>query len=202
MKNNNLRNSLNLVTLILLLVLAASSASAKNNKYDNDRTVSLVIKNLSAKLNRELAPQNVTLDVKDVETASFTHNEMILSGNASCLLKETATTLPITFEAKFNTSKQAVEEIKYTFLDSEYAPTTEEDFLTTHLLNQLSIDYKSQEVVIAIDNYELKEVIAGVKEYKGSADIRVGQLEWRKINFDVFMTENKTPVKVEYDFVK
>lgn len=201
MKQNNLLKNFIPVLVILFLGFSALNISAKG-KLDNDETVALVIKNLTAKIKKEMSPQNISVNFVNVEKRAGSRNEVVLSGSGSCLIKESNALIPIEFEAKLNTANGTVKNISYTFLDSEFAPPTEEDFLMKHLLNQIGKDYKTTEVVIAINGYETKENELRQKEFVGTAEVRIGQLEWRKINFDVITADDAIPIKVEYDFEK
>ena len=71
-----------------------------------------------------------------------------------------------------------------------------------HLLKKIAADYKTENVVIAIDGFETENASGNQKEYKGLAEIRVGDVEWQRIDFDVVLNGDKKAEKVEYKLRK
>jgi hypothetical protein len=202
MKNIIFHKIFKSVSVSLILFLAASVVWANNNKFANDKAVSLVTQNLAARLKAELAQENLSLELMRVQKTALSKNEMLLTGNAFCILKEENTQLPISFEAKVNLSKQAVDAVVFDFLEGEFVPAYDEEILTKNLLKQISRDYKTNSVVIALDGFEASENLSNQKEFKGSAEVKIGEVEWKRIDFDVLMTRENTPIKVTYSVKK
>src|SRR5688500_4223091 len=159
-----MRNTLSIYKRIIwgsvLCLLAFSSLFASNINdaakvsFNSKATSALVIQNLTKKLKVDLVQDNVLVKLGNIEQTAVSNNEIKLQGEATCVLPTEKTQLPIRFEAKFNRAKQTVDDVQYTFLESEYAPSSEEEVLMKELMKQIGHDYKTQEIVIAIDNFE------------------------------------------------
>lgn len=188
-----------------LLIFTFSAISTFASTLDNDKDVALVTKNLSAKLKADLVSNNVSVVYKSVEKTQISNTETIVKGNAVAVVPSDNTQLPIKFEAKINPIARVVDDVEYAFVESvesNYAPSNDEEFLMKHLLKKLAADYKTENVVIAIDGFETQNAAENQKEYKGTAEIRVGEVEWRKINFDVTLNAKNEASKIEYNLKK
>jgi len=162
----------------------------------------LVVQNLTKKLKTDLVQENVLVKLGNIEQTAVSNNEIKLQGNATCVLSIEKTQLPITFEAKINLTRQSIDDIQYTFVENDYAPSSEEEILMKELMEQISQDYKTQEIVIAIDNFESSASDENKVQYKGIGEVRVGEVGWSKINFDVILNSDKTAAKIEYKLQK
>lgn len=205
MKFEKLKSCKKFVVVVSILILTVSAAFASNSRSAKEKAVAMIAKNLSAKLKAELAQENLKLNLTNIKTKALSKNEMLLTGSANCLLEADKTELPMTFEARFDVSKQALEDVSYAFVESaesEFAPGNDEEFLMQNLLKQISRDYKTENVVIAIDGFDSNQISAGQKEFRGSAEVRIGQVEWKKIDFDVVRNKENAPVKISYNFTK
>ena len=189
-------NKFSLTNFLLIIVLSASAVFAGKLTADNKNVV-LVGQNLSAKLKTDLAAENLSIKFTNVEETVLSNSQILLKGDAFAVLPSENTELPIKFEAKVNTSEEIVNDVAYNFVESSYVPTTDEEFLMKNLLQKIAADYKTENVVIAIDGFETQD-LTNKKEYKGLAEIRVGDLEWKKIDFDVVLNGTNAAEKIEY----
>lgn len=187
------------VTNLLLVLTLSTITVLANNSAADDKEVALITQNLAAKLKADLVSNNVSVVYKNIEKTQISNTETIFKGDALAVVPNDNTQLPITFEAKLNPVAEVVDAVAYTFVESSYAPSTDEEFLMKHLLKKLAADYKTQEVVIAIDGFETQKAAENQSEYKGTAEVRVGELEWKKINFDVLMNAKNEASKVQYN---
>lgn len=183
---------------LLVLTFSTVSIFANNITVDNDKDVALITQNLSAKLKADLVSNNVSVVFKSVEKTQISKTETIVKGDAVAVVPSDNTELPLKFEAKVNPVAEVVEDVAYAFVESDYAPTTDEEFLMKHLLKKLAVDYKTEEIVIAIEDFETENAAQNQKEFKGSAEVRVGEVEWKTINFDVMMNAKNEASKIEY----
>lgn len=183
-----------------LLVLTFSAISIFANIADKD--VALISQDLTTKLKSDLVSDNVSVEFKTIEKTRISNTETIVKGDAVAVVPSDNTQLPIKFEAMINPVAEVVNKVEYAFVESNYAPSTDEEFLMKHLLKKLAADYKTEEVVIAIDGFETQKAAENQKEYKGTAEIRVGEIEWRKINFDVTLNAKNEASKIEYNLKK
>ena len=183
-------------------VFALNTTDAAKANFNLKATSILVIQHLTKKLKTDLVQEKVTVKLGNIEQTAVSNNEIKLQGEATCVLSIEKTQLPITFEAKINLTRQSVDDIRYTFVESEYAPSSEEEILLKELMKQISRDYKTQEIVIAIDSFESSASNENKIQYKGIGEVKIGEVGWSKINFDVILNSDKTATKIEYKLQK
>lgn len=174
----------------------ASAASEKNYQ--------IVAANLAKKLQSDLGNSNVKIKLANVEEYKISKNEIGLIGDGTCILAAD-NRMPIRFEVKLNTAKQSVSNVVYDFVENtaEYAPTSNEDVLIKELLKQIKNDYKTENIVIAIDAVENVGSVNNSEKFLGVGEVRIGDLVWNKIKFDVALdVETKKASKVVYKLEK
>lgn len=188
----------------LICISAFSSASASINK---EQIHSLVINNLQKKLKTDLANETVSVKLSNIEEYKVSKNQIGLKGSGFCVITSENNRLSMTFDVKLNSNNLSVAEIRYDFAElteaSEYAPSSDEEFLMKELMNKISRDFKTKNIVIAIDGMENVSNISNQKKFTGVGEVRVGSLVWNKLNFDVvFDTANNTATSVAYKIEK
>jgi hypothetical protein len=205
MKRLNKFFELKSLTLVVTLFFSALNVSANTSdvaavKGISQQTISVIAENLSKKLQTDLADNSVKVKINDIERQQLSKNIIDLKGTASCVVERENNQLPIRFEAKINPQTQQIADINYSFVEesSEFAPTTTEEVLMKELMKKVSKDYKTDSVVISIDGFEIVQTADG-KEYKGIGEIKIGEVEWSKINFDVVLGVENKPAKIKYD---
>jgi hypothetical protein len=205
MKRQNKKFGLKSFILAVTLLFGSIAASANNPdvasaKGVSEQTLSAIASNLSKKLQADLADSSVTVRINDIEKQQSANNLTDIKGTAFCLLKSESNQLPIRFEAKINARTHNVADINYSFVEenSEFAPTSTEEILMKELMKKVSQDYKTDSVVISIDDFEIVQA-AGGKAYKGVGEIKIGEVEWSKIDFDVMLDGENKPAKIKYD---
>ena len=185
--------------LVLALCLAFSTAAFAVNEKNHR----LIAQNLSRKLQSDLANENVTVKLKKVEEYKVSKSEIGLTGDAVCFVTSDNRQFPIRFDVKVNTADQSVSDVKYDFVEAEYNPTASEEILMKELMTRISRDYKTENIVIAIDAVENVEAAAGEKKFLGVGEIRVGDLIWNRIKFDVVLdAETQKASKIIYKIEK
>lgn len=207
-----MRNTLSIYKKIIwgsiVCLLAFSSLFAKNINdvakvsFNSKAASEIVVQNLTKKLRAALVQENLLVKLGNMEQTAVSNNEIRLQGEATCVLPTEKTQLPIRFEAKFNRARQMVDDVQYTFVESENAPSSEEEILMKEIMKQISHDYKTQEIVIAIDNFEAADSPGNKVQYKGAGEVRIGEIQWSKIDFKVVLNSDKTAAKIEYKIQK
>ncbi|MCD9188524.1 MAG: hypothetical protein LUM44_19050 [Pyrinomonadaceae bacterium] len=201
----NFRTTLNL-TSVLAVILSLTTFSVANGNSKKDtaypktsaKNYSVIAQNLSQKLKSELAENNLSVKLKTVEESQVTNREIVVKGEAVCILPTENTQLPLQFEAILNKSNNLLEDVKYVFVESNYAPSASEDVLMKEIMKQISKDYKTSQITIAIDGFESTKLNENQKSVKGLGEVRVGDLVWKKITFDVVMDADNRASKVDY----
>lgn len=170
----------------------------------SEKAISIITDNLTKRLRADLADNSVTVKINDVEKYQAVKNEIDIKGSGICIITKDNNRLPLNFEAKLSVQEKLISGVKYDFVQYEtsaFAPTLTEEVLMKQLMNKVSADYKTKEIVIAIDGFETAETAEG-KEYTGNGEIKIGEVEWRKIKFDVVLNAGNQPAKIEYDVQK
>ena len=188
-------------TLLIMLICLAFSMSAFAAGEKNHL---LIIQNLSEKLQDDLATKNVRVKLNKVEELKISNSEVELTGDAICILTNDNRQLPIRFDAKMDVAKQNISNISYDFVipSADYNPTNNEEMLMKVLMSKISQDYKTENIVIALDSVENVANINGEKKFLGIGEVRVGGMVWNQIKFDVVMDAktqkaNKIVYKIE-----
>ena len=190
-------------TSLAICFFVSANVFAANSVKEN---YSIVVKNLSKKLQNDLADQTVTVKLMNVEQYTISKNQIGIKGEGVCVSSAQNNQLPIKFDAKFDAAKQIVSDIKYDFVEysaaaPEFSPTSTEEFLMKELMKQISKDYKTDNIVIAIDDFEDVSKLSDKRKYTGIGEIRIGSFVWNKIKFDVTL-ENQAASKVVYEVGK
>lgn len=183
---------------LLVIIFSVSAVYAGNISAADNKSINLVARNLSAKLKTDLITDSVSVKFTNIEKNTVSNGEVVLKGDAIAVLPKEKTELPIKFEANVNPVDEVVNDVEYVFVESNYAPTTDEEILMRHLLKKIAADYKTENVVIAIDGFETENAAQNQKEYKGLAEVRVGEVEWKRIDFDVVLNKENKAQKIEY----
>jgi hypothetical protein len=183
-----------LVSFICLSAFTSAFAFA-----DNKQIQSVVLNNLQKKLKTDLANETVSVKLDNVKEYKISKNKIGLKGNGFCLITSENNELPMTFDVKVNPNNLSVIEVQYDFAEltnsSEYAPLSNEEVLMKELMSKITQDYKTENVVIAIDGIEDVSSVTKQKEFTGIGEVRIGTLVWNKIKFDVVF--DKTTNKAE-----
>lgn len=199
--NNQKKYLVNKVFVILVAgLMTFSNAFASENQH-----VSIVAETLSKKLQNDLAEKGIEVNLTNVREHKISQTEIKIEGDGVCLIKDKNDQLPLRFNAELNTSKQTISDIEYDFVEAApaFAPTSNEEILMQQLMKKISADYKTQNIVIAIDGYEDVSKLTSRKEFTGVGEVRIGDFTWNKIKFDVVLTpENAGASHIVYKLEK
>jgi hypothetical protein len=199
----NKHSSLLAFRSLLIAFICFSAFSSAFASADKQQIQSLIVSNLQKKLKTDLANDAVSVKLNTVEEYKISKNKIGLKGNGFCLMCGENDSLPMTFDVKVNSNNLSVIEIRYDFDEltsaSEYAPSSDEEILMKELMGKISKDYKTENVVLAIDGMENVSNVTNQKEFTGIGEVRIGTLVWNKIKFDVvFDNATNKAVKVLY----
>lgn len=200
---------LNLKKIAALLIFGLFAANVSTQAKSNDlvtfakiskvESVSLVSKSLSKKLQNDLVLKSVSVKFSKIESYYVSNKEIGIKGEGTCRLDGEANDLPLNFDVKIDVDKSAAVDVRYVFLNMEGAVDansvlTPEDVITEKLLQKIRDDLKTQDIVLALDFLEGKQLENGEQEFTGSGEIRLNALEWKKISFNVKADLEKTKV--------
>jgi hypothetical protein len=196
-----LRNFILAFTIFFSSVAAfAGDLDVAAAKGISEQTISAITGNLSKKLQTDLADNSVKVKINDIEKQQLSKTVHDFKGTAVAVVENDNNQLPIRFEVKLNPRTQSVSEVNYTFVEenSDFAPTSTEEILMQEIMKKVSVDYKTDSVVIAIDGFETIQ-FGDQKMFKGNGEIKIGEVEWSKISFDVVLGSDNKPAKIKYD---
>ena len=188
-----------------LLILVICLISASNAFALSEKNQLLVTQNLSRQLQKDLASDNVTVKLNNVKEYKISKSEIGLKGDATCILADADEQLPIQFELRVDSADLDVLDIRYDFIEktSVYAPSSTEEVLMKEIMTKISRDYKTENIVIAIDAFENVGTIANEKKFLGTGEVRIGDMVWNKIKFDVALdAQTQKASKIVYKVEK
>lgn len=190
---NSLNSNLNLKRLFALFVvtlLAAGSILANDNdsvravRISKDESISIAVKGLSKKLQTDLVLKQVSVKFTQAEQYFVSDSEIGLRGAGTCRIDGDANDLPINFDIKIDVSKRSTDDVKYVFLNMKgEAGLTVEDVVTEKLLEKMKSDFKTENVVVAIDYVNDATLENGEKGLNGGGEVRLNGMVWKKIEF-------------------
>lgn len=183
------------LSVAVLTVLFTVSVYAGNKdiiapKNVSPAALSIAVDNLTKKLRHDLVTEKLAVKFTDVQQYAVGGSQVNLKGEGFCVLTDENNELPISFDIKVDNASRSVIEVNYDFLQFSEADATSsvtEEILMKELMKKISRDFKTQDVVIAIDGFEKLSETGGLNKFLGAGEVRVGGLEWRKIKFDVVL---------------
>lgn len=194
---------LNLV--IITLALLAAFAIQANASVKTDRYKTAIVQKLTEKLRVDLSDQTVQIKLNDVRDNEISKSQAAFDGKALAVVTKDKTELPFQFTALINLNNQSVEDISYRFVEAEeiFAPSIAENDLMQELMTKISKDFDTTNIVISIDGFDTAQLTSNETKYEGIGEVRIGDLEWRKIKFNVVLdSQAKTATQVLYEVQK
>jgi hypothetical protein len=207
---NKYFNSLKIFFLFFLFVFGAASASAKTNDVSGnailsaDETYSIAAKGLVKKMETDLVLTDIKVKFVKVERYAVSNRQVGIRGEGSCQLGAEDNALPINFDVKINVNNRNIADIAYNFVEAEDASESNslsenETYVTRQLLEKIKSDFKTENIVVAIDYLNDKNMENGAKAFTGAGEIRLGDMVWKKISFEIVgNTENQEGAQVKY----
>ncbi len=194
---------LNLV--IIILALLAAFAIQANAGVKADRYKSVIAQKLAEKLRVDLSDQTVEVKLNDVRDNEISNTRAAFDGKALAVVTKDKTELPFQFTARINLNNQQIEDISYRFTEAEeiFAPSIAENNLMQELMTKISKDYDTTNIVISIDGFDTAQLTSNETKYEGIGEVRIGDLEWLKIKFNVVLdSQAQTATRVLYEVQK
>lgn len=199
--------------MFFFLFAANTSLMATNNyvagvaKLSKAESVAIASKELSKKLQSDLVLKNVSLKFNKTERYIVSDNQIGIRGEGTARLDSDASDLPLNFDVKIDVSKHSALDVKYVFLNMEGAVDansvlTPEDQITEKLLKQLKQDYKTENIVVAIEYLNDQTFENGDKGFNGGGEVQVNGMGWRKFSFDVKADNDKTKFSIGKYLIK
>lgn len=190
---NSLNSILNLKKVFALLIIfsfAAISVLANDNdsvraiRISKDESISIAAKGLSKKMQTDLASKQISVKFTKAEQYFISDSEIGLRGEGTCRIDGDANDLPINFDIKIDVNKRSADDVRYVFLNMKgEAGLTVEDVVTEKLLQKMKNDFKTENVVVAIDYVNDATLENGEKGLIGAGEVRLNGMVWKKIEF-------------------
>jgi hypothetical protein len=196
--NNKYYGNLKFLLVFFLFTLSVSNVAAKTKDtsakalLNTEETYSIAAKGLTKKMETDLVLNNIKVKFLKVERYAVSKSQIGLRGEGACQLSAEDNALPIHFDVKINAAARNVVEVAYNFVEAEdttetdsTALTENETFVTRQLLEKIKADYQTENIVVAIDFLNDKNLDNGAKAFTGAGEVRVGDLVWKKISFEI-----------------
>lgn len=190
-----------LISLVFMLFFASSAAEANTTA---ERTRNLAAKALSEKVRADLSNPNASVVFEEINQYQISNSQIGLKGSGICLLKTDAERLPISFNVKMNVKDFSVADIEYNFVNNAsssvetMATAAVEEAVTLSLLKSLAAEYKTDNVVIALDGLNRQKDSAGENSLSGTGEARIGDFQWRKISVEAQLDDKGIIKRVAY----
>lgn len=181
-----------------------SSLSAGGAKLSAREVYSIAEKVLTKKMETDLVLNGVKVKFSKVESYTLPNSTIGLRGEGNCQLGAEDNPLPIHFDVKINAANRSATEVNYNFVEAsetnESAMSEVETVVTHSLMEKIKADYKVENIVIALDYVnEASSSVSTEKTLTGAGEIRLGDMVWKKITFDVIVdNQNTSAAKVKY----
>ena len=186
-----------IMTLVAVQFPVVGNASKAVEKLAKDESINIAAKSLSNKLKSDLVSKTVSVKFTKAEQYIVSDSEVGLRGEGTCRIDGDASELPINFDVKIDVAKRSAEDVRYVFLNmAADEGLTVEDVVTEKLLQKMKNDFKTENVVLAIDYISDETSVAGDKGFIGSGEVRLNGMVWKKINFEAKAGQEKTDVSI------
>jgi hypothetical protein len=203
---NKYFNHLRLLLVFFLFTISATSAAAKSNDVSGtsalspDETYSIAARGLTKKMESDLVLSNIKVKFAKVERYAISKSQIGIRGAGSCQLGAEDNALPIHFDVKINVNNRNIADVRYNFVEAEETVETNslsenESFVTRQLLEKIKADFKTENIVVAIDYLNDKNLENGAKAFTGAGEVRLGDLVWKKISFEIVAEGESQVVK-------
>lgn len=187
--------------LSIFVLFAVGSVSANGGdaasavSIAKDESIAIAAKSLSKKMQSDLVLKTVSVKFSKAEQYFISDSLVGLRGEGTCRIDGEANDLPINFDVKIDVNKHSAADVRYVFLNMQAeAGLTIEDVLTEKLLQKIKNDFKTENVVIAVDYVGAAE--NDKENYKGWGEVKLNGLIWKKIEFDAKSGGEKSDVSI------
>lgn len=190
--------ALTIISFFMMLIAAqfpvVGNAGKVAERLAKDESIAIAAKSLSKKLQSDLVSRTVSVKFTKAEQYIVSDTEIGLRGAGTCRLDGDASELPINFDVKIDVTKRAAQDVRYVFLNmGADVRLTVEDVVTEKLLQKMKNDFKTENVVVAIDYISDEN---GDKGFTGSGEMRLNGMIWKKISFEAKSGGEKTDVSI------
>ena len=168
------------VAAIILSIISAISISASSR---DEQAVNIAVRGLSEKLQSDLSMNKVNLKLGKIENQNVSNEEVRVSGFGTV---QNAKDVSLTFDVTVNPVKSEIVNVNYDIVAPVAVDPSSatEGFLMKKVMGKIRNDYKTEDIVMAIDSFQTVKSVDGKTNYVGVAEIRV-DMEWNRIEFDV-----------------
>jgi hypothetical protein len=206
---NKYFNHLNLLLVFFLFTFSATVATAKpgdaftKTTLSADETYSIAARGLVKKMENDLVLNDIKVKFVKAERYAISKSQIGIRGEGSCQLGAEDNALPINFDVKINVNNRNIADVAYNFVEAEEAGESNslsenETFVTRQLLEKIKADFKTENIVVAID-YLNENLNNGAKAFTGAGEVRLGDMVWKKISFEVAAeSQNQNGATVKY----
>ena len=184
-----MRNLINIKLFSAVLVLILTSVSISYAKVD-ETTKRKVVDSLAKKLKTDLADQNLSLRIKELDEYETQQEQVKIYGEALLVPAKDKVSKEVYFDAVINEKTDEVTLINYTLAED----TSEaNDYLTDVVIKKLRKDYKTDDVILTVSNVE--KIQTSGEKYKGIGEVMIDGLMLKEINFEIELEKENVKYK-------
>lgn len=181
-----------------------------NPKVIAEKSYSVAVKRMTAELQNTFNDKTVSFKLTDLRNDKINKQTVRVEGEGFAVFTGRSENLPLHFSFSTDAKGQKVSDLNYEFLAADAvspdltlddAPDKVESSLMQGIMKQIHKDYKTTEIVIAIDDFQ--QVDSQNNVYQGSGEVRVGGMIWKQIDFKVKLDDkNEKSEDVNYKIEK
>jgi hypothetical protein len=201
-------NLLIIKSLLLVLFLSFTNASAMDETDVNTpkavitKSYSVAVKHLTTELQTAFNDKTVSFKLTNLRQDKLNQKAFQVEGEGLAIFKSQKENLPLHFSFSTDANGLKVSNLNYEFLEADVAsadvksndaPDKVESTLMREIMKQIHNDYKTTNIVIAIDDFQ--KIDSQNNVYEGSGEVRVGDMIWKQIDFKVKLDEKNENAK-------
>lgn len=177
-----------LVAIVFVLFITGLTNAAPNSgKYKR------IADSLTTQMQIDMSDKTLNVEITRASEMQISKDKQTLFGDAYYTSAKNAEEhIPMYFEAEFNSKTNKISIVDYTFLDSE--SQINENYLQRLILKQLGSDYKTDNVVLSIDNIGQITEASNTEKFRGVGVARIGGMVWKQIKFEVSLNSDSEKV--------
>ncbi len=173
------------LSLAIVFIISLAVIGYASNPVDAAATA------LSNKIKKDLAMEEVNLKLSKVQTHRLSNSLVVLKGNGTVNEQE------ISFNVKLKSAKLIPTQVEYEFIDPNLSDPFSEESLTNDLLQKIHNDLKKENIVIAVDYFDIQPAENHKKVITGEGDLRVG-MDWKRVKFEMVKPEKNYEPIIKY----
>ncbi len=180
-----------------------SNTDVNSPKTVVEKSYTVAVKHIKTELQNTFNDKSVDFKLTNLRQDKVDQKNIQVEGEGLAVFTVKQDNIPLHFSFSTDTNGVTVTNLDYEFLEADVAPTATnsndtpdkvESTLVREIMKQIHNDYKTTEIVIAIDDFQKVDPQTNI--YQGSGEVRVGGMIWKQIDFKIKLDDNNEKAKV------